>query len=60
MMDAITREKTMNMLDFIEYQAEIHRKYIEKKISAEDAMELIGEMFKRLHLNLEEINARKN
>ncbi|MFI8677973.1 hypothetical protein [Bacillus thuringiensis] len=59
-MDAIIQEKSLNMIEFIEYQAEIQRKYMQKEISAEDAMELTGKMFIRLQLNLEEINSRKN
>ncbi|PFF51718.1 MULTISPECIES: hypothetical protein [Bacillus cereus group] len=59
-MDAIIQEKSLNMIEFIEYQAEIQRKYIQKEISAEDAMGLTGKMFIRLQLNLEEINSRKN
>lgn len=59
-MDAITQEKSLNIFEFIEYQIEIQQKYIQKEISVEDAMELIGKMFTRLHLNMKEINSRKN
>ncbi|HHT7008478.1 hypothetical protein [Bacillus cereus group sp. BfR-BA-01328] len=59
-MDAITQEKSLNIFEFIEYQIEIQQKYIQKEISAEDAMELTGKMFTRLHLNMKEINSRKN
>ncbi|MEK4787348.1 MULTISPECIES: hypothetical protein [Bacillus] len=48
--------KAMNYLKFIGCVAKTNLKYLEKEISAEESMKIIGELVVQMNRNLKKIN----